>query len=274
MPCIARGGTVLNLRPLLSHVGWWVVSTCLVLAHTPSAWADAQTDYLVGLLERSSQFRVRTKAAISLAESISPAQASSALIAALRDAHPAVRIAAAGALAELGSKEALPDLRHLLRDREALVRKAVQQAMARLLGHEDGAVRYYVAIGTPGSRVQGVDGPTLDAARQFLSTRIAALPTVEVAPPDEAVMEAQAILQRRHLKGYAIQTSITSVQARPGGGTRVAVSMIVATYPEHNMRAILQGAATAVGQGSDTFRQAVEGALSGALRKLPQAMEN
>ncbi|MEM9193221.1 MAG: hypothetical protein AAGF12_28865, partial [Myxococcota bacterium] len=53
------------------------------------------------------------------------------------------------------------------------------------------------------------------------------------------------------------------------------VSVIVNTYPGRDMRAILQGAATVQGGGSgpQARRQAIEGALSGALRRLPQALQ-
>ena len=54
---------------------------------------------------------------------------------------------------------------------------------------------------------------------------------------------------------------------------RVAVAVIIATYPGRDMRAILRGAATAIGSGSSTKRQALEGALSGAMRQLPAALE-
>jgi hypothetical protein len=50
------------------------------------------------------------------------------------------------------------------------------------------------------------------------------------------------------------------------------VSVIVNTYPGRDMRVILQGAATVQGaSGASAERQAIEGALTGALRRLPQA---
>ena len=58
-------------------------------------------------------------------------------------------------------------------------------------------------------------------------------------------------------------------------GTRVAVSVIVGTYPGRDMRAILNGAATVPGSGGpEADRAAVEGAIRGALRNLPQALSS
>ena len=58
-----------------------------------------------------------------------------------------------------------------------------------------------------------------------------------------------------------------------GDGTRAVISVIVNTYPGRDMRAMLRGAATVPG-GHDAFAQrtAIEGAVRGAIRSLPQAM--
>jgi len=72
--------------------------------------------------------------------------------------------------------------------------------------------------------------------------------------------------------GYYLDASVVSVGPQ-GGGTRAVVSVILNTYPGRDMRAILQGAATVPGaSGPSAERQAIEGALRGALRRLPQAM--
>jgi hypothetical protein len=56
---------------------------------------------------------------------------------------------------------------------------------------------------------------------------------------------------------------------------RAQVSVIVGTYPGRDMRAMLSGAATVSGGGSgdSTRLEAVQAAYSGALRRLPQAMQ-
>jgi hypothetical protein len=79
------------------------------------------------------------------------------------------------------------------------------------------------------------------------------------------------VLRARNLRGFYIESAVTSLEQKPGGGIRAAVSLIVATYPDRAMRAIMQGAATAMG-GGDSRAQAMAGALKSALNQLPQAM--
>jgi hypothetical protein len=95
---------------------------------------------------------------------------------------------------------------------------------------------------------------------------------VRLAPDSESSQAAEKVLKGERLKGFYLNSSIVSVEKKTTGETRVAVSIIVATYPGRDMRAIMQGAATVSGSGSQTFHQAIEGAFSGALRQLMSAM--
>ncbi|MDD9946985.1 MAG: HEAT repeat domain-containing protein [Myxococcales bacterium] len=249
--------------------------------HLSGAHADARSSYLVRLLQGSSQFRVRAQAAISLGGGRAAPEVKKALLDALADKHPAVRAAAATSLGRLGVLAALGDLKGLQKDPEPPVRAAASAAIARIERNgsqtdepvaKRGPTRFYVAVGRPGSRVDGVDGGLLEHVQGFIRNRVSRLDGVEVAPDGEASRQAKHVMKKRGLKGFFLESSITGVQKRPGGGTRVVVSVIVATYPDRNMRAIMHGAATAMGGGKDSYRQAVEGAISGALRQLPQAM--
>jgi hypothetical protein len=94
---------------------------------------------------------------------------------------------------------------------------------------------------------------------------------VVLAPLDEPPSQVRSVLRARNLRGYYIESSVTSIEQKPGGGVRAAVSVIVATYPDRAMRAIMQGAATAIG-GGDSKTQAMAAALKSALNQLPQAM--
>lgn len=246
--------------------------------------ADARSSYLVRLLEGSSQFRVRAQAAISLGAVGDEPSVVKALVTALKDQHPAVRAAAAASLGRLEAKAAVASLKALEQDREEPVRSAAASAIARIERSrteqpdvtppkQAGPVRYYVAIGTPGSRVEGLDRDVLQHAREVIRTKLAEVDGVEIAPDGEGNAQAKRVIARRNLKGFYVDSSITGVQERPGGGTRVVVSVVLATYPGRDMRAIMHGAATAMGGGSTTYQQALEGAISGALRQLPQALE-
>lgn len=265
----------------------WVISIIgLALALTGThAAADARSDYLVRLLSGSTQFRVRAQAAISLGGIVGVSDVAVALKGALRDEHPAVRAAAANSLGRLGDASALGPLRIASKDAEAPVRAAVQAAIAKLESSRSaptgsgvalvpgatGPPRYYVAVAKTLSRVPSLGGADLDRANAALRARLAQLDGVVLAPLDETPTAVRSVLRARSLKGFYIDSSVTKVENKPGGGTRVAVSVILATYPERAMRAIMQGAATAVG-GSDATGQAAEGAFRSAVSQLPQAL--
>jgi hypothetical protein len=127
-----------------------------------------------------------------------------------------------------------------------------------------------VAVGKPASRVADVHPAELDRARQVLVERVGQMDGVVLAAANESPSAARGVLRSRSLKGFYIDSSVTSLEPKPGG-TRASVSVIVATYPDRAMRAIMQGSATAMG-GGDTRAQAVAAAFRSALSQLSQAL--
>jgi len=119
----------------------------------------------------------------------------------------------------------------------------------------------------------GLDNRTLTRARAYLVAAVENIDGVVLAPEKETPAAARTVMKKRNLVGYYLDTSIVKVEPS-ANGVRAVVSVIVGTYPGHDMRVILQGAATVEGGNiNDSARaQAIEGALSGALRRLPQAL--
>lgn len=263
---------------------WLVVLFCLCCSLVRAD--DPRSTYLIKLLQGSSQFRVRAQAAISLGAVEPSSTALSALTGALRDVHPAVRAAAATSLGKVGDASVVAALRALNSDSEEPVRSAARDSVLRLTSSHNAAVAtkepalpqqvgpalYYVAVAQPATRVTSLDKQLLAQARGFIKERVGQIQGVRLAPDSESAQDAEQVLKRQRLKGFYLDSSIVSVEKKPGGETRVAVSVIVATYPGRDMRAIMQGAATVSGGGSQTYSQAVEGAFSGALRQLSQAL--
>jgi hypothetical protein len=268
-----------------------VILACALCLHAQSVRADdPRNTYLIKLLQGSSQFRVRAQAAISLGAVESSAGAVSALTAALSDGHPAVRAAAANSLGRIGTPASVAALRKLQRDPEEPVRSAAQVAIARLETSqasksvfasarsnptpepEPGPPLYYVAVTAPATRIATIDRKALADARNFIKQRVGQIRGVVIAPDGEDNRAADRVLKKNNMKGFALDSAIVSVEKKGAAGTRVSVSVIVATYPGRDMRAIMQGAATVSGSGADASTQALEGALSGALRQLPQAL--
>ena len=266
-----------------------VLAAIALLTAVPAVKADARTDYLIRLLRTSSTFRVRAQAALSLGRLEAQPEIVEALSGALRDQHPAVRTAAAASLEQLGDPGALGALRSARNDRDSTVRSAIARAVRALervartqprtqpVPSEPsggGPARYYVGVGMPGSTGGDVDRRVLSEAREFITQRVRTIDGVRLAPANESSSSARRVLGRERLTGYYLDSSIVRVE-RSGGNTRAVVSVIVGTYPGRDMRVILQGAATVQGGGTGpgADRQAIEGALTGALRRLPQAFQ-
>ncbi|MBX3245705.1 MAG: HEAT repeat domain-containing protein [Myxococcales bacterium] len=266
-----------------------IVIALAVLGTAGRLEAQAQrVDYLVRMLQTSDQFRVRAQAAISLGRVEASEPIVTALGGALADEHPAVRTAAAASLERLADPSALGALRGAQRDRDAGVRRAVTSAIrvlervARTTPRRDAGdgggptpsqnALYYVGVGQPGARDGSVDAATLRRAKELLTRLVGEVEGVEVAPENESNAAATRVIQRRRLTGYYIDSSVVSL-SNEGGNTRAVVSVILNTYPGRDMRAILQGSATVPGATGPAAReQALEGALRGAMRRLPQAM--
>ncbi len=255
------------------------------------ALADARTDFLMRMLSTSTQFRVRAQAALALGSQTGMKEVVTALTSALRDEHPAVRAASAAALERLGDTSAIPALKSAQNDGDGAVRTAVRSALA-VLGAaarprsepvepdvetpapSNGPSTYYVGVGVPGSQV-GLSRQALEKLRANVSSQVSQLSGVRLAPANEDRKAAEKVIRTQKLVGYYIDSSVTSIETKPDGSVRAQVSVIVGTYPGRDIRAMLSGAATLSGGGSgeEAKVQAIQAAFTGALRRLPQAME-
>lgn len=272
------------------------LALALALGSPPALATDPRAQTLIRLLETSSEFRVRTQAALNLGRTDGGAEVIQALIRALSDDNAAVRAAAATSLGAVGDASAIAALQRLSGDRDAAVRTAAASAVRQIQGRVPGpgstppsgggtpppsgggtppaagSARYYVGVGMPGTRADRITPELLRHARSVLVAQIGSVGGAVVAPEGETTSAAAAVIQQRRLAGVYIDCSIVSADAT-ANGTRVAVSVIVGTYPGRDMRAILNGAATVPGAaGAEADRAAIEGAIRGALRNLPQAM--
>ena len=263
-----------------------VLVSALVLTVAPRVEAQDRTEYMIRLLRTSDSFRVRAQAALSLGRVDTTPEVVRALSQALGDEHPSVRTAAAASLERLGDPSALGALRNRRSDRDSTVRNAIESAIRALervartqprstdgtsTSGSRGPARYYIGVGMPGAQA-AVDRTVLDRARELISSRLRDMDGVVIAPDDESTAAARRVLSQRSLTGYYLDSSIVSVEAT-GDGTRAVVSMTIQTYPGRDMRAILRGAATVPGaSGRVAEQQAIDGAIRGAMRSLPQAM--
>jgi len=290
------GVVLAGCEPVLENVGMVrrlaLSMLCLVLSFALPrlAAADARTEFLVQMLTDSGQFRTRMQAALALGSRPNEPAALRALMAALRDDHPAVRAASASALSRLGDRGALASLRAARNDRDSATRAAIEDALRTLeraaksapaaassaasASATSGSATFYIGVGTPSTQ-GGISSSILRALRDHVVRQISALEGVRIAPENESQAAATSVLKSSRLAGFYLDSSITKIELKPDGGVRAQVSVIVGTYPGRAMRVMLSGAATVVGAGSSeqVKAQAVEAAFTGALRRLPQALE-
>lgn len=261
-----------------------------------SAFADERTEYFIRLLQTSSTFKVRAQAALGLGRLDPSREVIDALAGALQgDDHPAVRAAAATALGKLGDPSARPALERAKRDSDADVRSAATTALAELdraprgdtalasarppsstaptAPQSTGRPRFYVGVGVPNVQAE-ITESVRRSLRDILVRQLEGLDGVVIAPPDERDAQARAVIEKRKLTGYYIDSSIVSLQRTPSG-VRAEVSVILGTYPGRDMKAVLRGGATVPGTGGpEAERRAIEGAFQGAVRRIQQAMES
>jgi hypothetical protein len=285
---VLRASGLRGRRALRRWAGICTIFGAIAVA-TTFAVADQRSEYLIRVLDTSPMPRVRTQAAISLGGVSAETEVITALSNALReDTAASVRAAAANSLGQLGDPSALSALRRAAQsDSDTGVRNAASAAVTRLSRsgprvqpipnagntQPSGNVRYYVAVGRPGTKISGISPQVLDSARDFIAREAGNMSGVEIAPNNQSNAQAGRVLSQRNLTGYYIDTSITTLESS-GGGVRARVSVVLQTYPGRNIRSMLTGGATVTGGGSaGAERQAIEAALRAALRNLPQAMQ-
>lgn len=263
--------TAVGLRWLALVAAMGVAAT---MAWPQTVSADAKTDYLVRSLETSRAFRVRAQAALSLGGVKPQPNVLSALGSALRDKHPAVRIAAISSLGRIKDPSTKSLLKKAEQDRERTVREAASAALRDWdRGSTGGDAKYYVAVDKPGAKAGGITKDMLNSVRRFLSDQVGGLEGVELASLGQSPTEVSRLLKERDLKGFIIQSSVAKLD-QTGPSTRAEVSVILSSYPGREMRAMLRGAATVTGGNPKTRTEdAIQGAISGAMRRLPTAMK-
>ncbi len=243
------------------------------------AGADGRTEFLTRMLRESEEYRVRVTAANTLGQIGDPA-AVPGLLAALGDDNGAVRAAAASALGRIGEPSALPALAALRRDPQAPVRREAERSIRRLeqvARHRPPpppppvpppAPTGSFQLGVGGvSNPSGVRGAEMTRLlREYLEQGLSQQPGVVVVGPNGR-------------PPFVVDAAITKV-LRTGGDVRAEVNVFLLTNPGRDLRSILRGAATVSGGSmaspeaeADMQNQALQGAVTGALRRLGQAME-
>ncbi|HEX5661301.1 MAG TPA: HEAT repeat domain-containing protein, partial [Polyangiales bacterium] len=206
------------------RLGKWPLVSALVFAlgwFVPlSSHADSRGDFLIKMLASSDQFRVRTQAALALGSRPPEPAAVRALVGALKDEHPAVRAASAGALEILKDPGSLVALKSARKDKDTSARNAIEHAIATLeraaptQPEPGGSSTFYVAIGTPSTQA-GLAGTALRELREHVIKEVSILSGVRIAPENEGQAAATSVLRSKKLVGYYLDSSVTKIEQKP-----------------------------------------------------------
>jgi hypothetical protein len=240
----------------------------------------------------ADDFRLRVSAALILGKSHADG-ARPLLEKALSDGHPAVRTAAAAALAVYGDPAAIPALEAHANDSSASVRAQVKTSVATLrnAGANGAAAapgpwqnaRYVVQLGDmknrTGIRGEQPSGVLRNAAR----THAASLPGAIVADGSSSQVLVEAA--NRHVPVLAIDGSVQRLTQGQKDSDLLVVAQVefsVRRVPEQSLKGTLSGSATSIGSPSALTNpaaiamlenQAIDGAVESAMRGAAQGFE-
>ncbi len=200
---------------------------------------------------------MRAQAAVALSHLQSEPRTVAALKASLSDKNAVVREACTAALASLDGPAARPSA-------------TPARAIATPARASD---KYYVHVGEPSAKA-AMDPGTLKAMNEHVVNLVARLDGVRIAPKGEDRRDAKRVLERDALIGFSVESVVNGLE-RGADSVRVNVSIVVATYPERNIQAMLTGSASVSGGGSDGMaqRKAAEVAFASAMRRFPSVLD-
>ena len=216
---------------MFGRLGWLALTFALLCG---VAQAQDRIGRQMALLKSSSDFRVRTQAALALGSSKSQ-RAVAALCGGLTDSNTTVRIASAAGLGRLNLGGA-----DCLRQRLAIepndsVKGSIQRALSKLGALApaiDASTRFYLAIGVTSHDSDRTDIDSM--VRQGMAKAAGAAGGFAIAPGDEKPEQARAVFDKhRQLKGFYLAPKLSLSYA--GGRLNVKLSVAMLSYPEKNM---------------------------------------
>lgn len=201
--------------------------------------ASAQSNGVQSLLQRlkeSSDFRVRTQAALALGAA-ADRRAVAGLCNGLGDSNTTVRAASAAALGRLslGGQDCLK--RRLRGETSSDVKSVIRRALDRLGDPEQKitpSARYYVAIGDPTNRTTRSDSQLSQTVRKALEKHFSQLPGFVVAPESETLAQAKTLLKGHPtVKALFVLPKISAIYR--GGSLKLTMDLTLFTYPDKSL---------------------------------------
>jgi hypothetical protein len=260
---------------------------CLALSTAAPSVSTAQDPQSAGAdLAHAPDFRVRVSAALLLGHT-KPEGARHMLERALDDAHAAVRVAAAAALASLGDPAAVPALQsHLAGESSGSAKAQMQTTIATLLHTQSAPVpapvhaRYVVEIGQMRNMTPAHDGDLTETLRQAARTQAQSLPGAAVYDAGDPQVDRAA----GRMPVLLLEGSLTRLsQAQSNGSIHIdaRVEFSVRRVPQQTLKGTLSGGASSVesmrslsnDRLAELTAQTIGGAVESAMRGADRGLE-
>jgi len=260
--------------------------------------ADSRTEYLIGLLKESGNFRVRVQSAKTLGDIGSTSKGDEkkkileALIAACKDKNELVRMTAAASLGTIGDPLAIPALEKLKSDKTKEVKEQAKDSIKKIetirkslakgstdvttgdVGEtpvkSDVKPAFYVGLGSWSDKSGFQKYDTKKYVKNKLEGLISGIPGVKLKPENEAKKKTDLVVKKEKLEAYTLTGSIGAVQLEGKNAASASVSIVVLDQ-EGNVKMMLKGKGSASLEGSkksskDNEKELVLSALNTAVQ--------
>ena len=248
---------------VLKSIG--VLATIFVLLASSLTQAESD-DVLYDMLRKSSSFKVRAGAALTLGHSNDPRHAVM-LEQALRDYHSAVRSAAANALGHLGVPRSLPALERATHDLSPSVAQQARASIALIRGKRHSSptalakgsssaqastriphARLAIVVGTVDNSSGFMGDDVREPLRNALAQALRSQRGVIVLDPRASGPTLDSVRQQ-HLPVLRVDANLLSIKSSEVHGriqVRCEVTLMLLDEGERTLRSVLRGAASAV----------------------------
>ena len=255
-----------------------LVAAGILLTAGRAAHADSRTEYLIGLLKDSGNYRVRVQSAKTLGDIGTTAKGDEkkkivdALIKACGDKNELVRMTAAAALGTVGDTAGIPALEKLKSDKVKEVKDQAKESIKKIKAIQDSLSKsstpspeeesgetpppasdvdpaYYVGLGSWSDKSGFAKYDAKGFVKKKLTTLLAGIPGVKVKPEGEAKSKTDQVLKKEKLTGYTLTGSIGEVALGSGSSASASISIVVLDK-EGNVQMMLKGKGSAALEGS------------------------
>ena len=207
----------MNVPSRLKRLSISSVILITLTMYTAVAKADTRTEYLIKMLESSSNYRLRVQAATTLGK-LRSAEAIPALVKATKDQNELVIISSAIALKQIGDVTILPQLEESAKKATSAAAKSQLEQTIRILkeiGNSGQAVpktkkipKFLVRVDAMGNSSAQQSENLTELMRELVLERVAAEQDVILQKEKLSSEIVSKKIKREKLKGYIISGSI------------------------------------------------------------------